>query len=255
MGASTMRTIKPTGKRRIVSLDEAMRRVEGYTLPVKQSEISPMAKVERNPTPEDKCVYHHLKLEESVSPLKGSYYDESLDSLQRNGWDRHLRPGEFLDMIASDMHSPWREGRLKNILTNLTKNDFWLSMSIIRSEDQMCFCKDPEGIYHNGREYEINRDIGASKIIVTKKIYPARDDGWINLVDLPDNLLNFMFGDPQEDLLDWIKRGDSMIRVPTKYGIWPIAHCFGDTFSFYCPVNRSGIGSYGVKVRWENEDN
>jgi len=113
-----MRTIKPTGKRRIVSLDEAMRRVEGY-----EKHIPP-------PSVEKELFAPHedtgsLKIETNTDHMRT--FDESFQLLKEKGFERHMRPWEYAELLHKAEH-----GKLnKNdwiVVGELHKLPGWLSM-------------------------------------------------------------------------------------------------------------------------------
>jgi len=137
-----VKTIKPTGERKLVPLEEAIRRVEGYTPEIE--------------TPEQVAIpngfKHNGNLIERIPLTKDSKehpemtYDKSLERLQKAGFKRHLRPEEYLSVIMNYFNR--KENGMKGLLKlsaeqMLHTESCWLSMACKREGFNVFLYEDP----------------------------------------------------------------------------------------------------------------
>ena len=148
--------IKPLGdgKRKILSLDEAMRQIDDHQPSEPQTP-------QENKTTDEAIVtqpisYLSLEWEPNICDCKpdrneGFTYDESLARLQAAGYERHPQPAELFSLIMAYLEGDFATNPDLHMLAEkiLKRPGCWLSMAMRRSGDTiMCFV-DPKNLRYD----------------------------------------------------------------------------------------------------------
>jgi len=228
-----MRTIKPVGERRIVSLAEAIQRVQNYKLP-------------KSKAPEHSKQFLNGVVEYPISDELYTF-DDNLDLLKREGFERNMSPSEYFS-ILSDYYAD-NELKAEDIVKSmLSQGEQWLSYAIMWDEELHLY-QDPRGIYWAIDEYYLN-----GLEFFKEYTYPLPDFKLFRKT--PEDLLHRQMLDPElvrhiygpKSLSPEIqKNGGPYLRLPPRGRVWPIAVKVAEN-GVFLHANQKQARSRGVKI-------
>ena len=217
---TNQKILKPlsNGKKRILSIAEAM------------------AQIDAHPTPEHPP---YLDLEWEVSaPLRGpeglenfeAYsYNKSLERIREAGYERHPRPQEFLSLLRDHF-----EGKLTGefgldivefFIKLLTRENYagWLNMAWERKDNTLVCYMDPENLrFQHNTGYVI--DGGELKFSYRHdfNILPTDSAHLSNLDESCEGLIKFLYGTTYRGLPEELQK--TRLILPSESGVRPVSH-------------------------------
>jgi len=211
-----MKSIKPTGERRIVSLDEAIRRVEGYVPPEKQPDfkfIPPGFEVD------------NFLIEGGTAPDKLTF-NESLEALKKRGYQRHLRPDEYFKMVA-DKFDENNCAETQEILYQIEHgSSTWLSFALEWDDIAIRCYTDLEfaGFDPKEKVYSVDwknfNSYGSYKFVHSDTISSGK---WMTLKELPREFVELIYPDARWlDEKPFNLQMGPCIMFPSNKKIWPM---------------------------------
>ena len=217
--------IKPLddGKKKILSLDEAMEQLDAYKPKPNNGESSDEI---------DKAIAEinrYIGLQWELGPAKAAAgkvdwvmtYDESLARLRKAGYERHPRPAEVFGLMAAHL-----EGKLADFL-GLAKvaegiDSEWLSLALKTKKDKLICILDPENIkWKNAVQgyYVDDKDLKCTATF-TFDITGLPCETYVAIDLLSDELARLLYGRKYADLPEEMQK--TTIYIPGPGGIWPI---------------------------------
>jgi len=217
-------SIKPKGERRIVSLDEALRRVEGYEKPVLEKAIG-----------EDDTFSGNLFVEAGIRQKKMNFC-KSLARLKDEGYERHLTPHEYFSLLAgsSGLRSLTSKENLENSVGT------WLDAAWRIDLDTLKYYQGPKNMactisgvketdlrygemvqyYTEGGPIECNETVEIDLTNVPK----YNEYRPLMLHELPEKLLYALFKKKLDEIPDELKGPNgAMLVLPPVGELYPIA--------------------------------
>jgi len=247
---TTSKIIKPLGdgKRRILSLDEAMAQIDAHQPPKPQisQEDEKLAEL-----PLDVQLRTYLGVEWEIhSPKikseKGKTtnqkdiftFDGSLARLRAAGYDRHPTPSEYCSLIMDYLDGNLRyKPLLKEIAEDILKGvGEWLSMAMKMMCSRILVCYgDPENLVwdEKKKQYVVNgNDIIHSTYTNSPISIPSEKS--INLAGVDnDELIRFLYGRSFEDFPERVRKGDllGLLTLPPDMALAPV--CCSDPWRLH----------------------
>jgi hypothetical protein len=156
------------------------------------------------------------------------HYQDSLVRLRQKGFNRHLRPLEFFEILLEHFRTGGlgtREDVAKNIMCEDFEEGEWLSLAFRRTGNMLEIALDPENIVWDGKKYVTIGDLRVDRTFVighSNSFYaPVRE--------FKQDLINYLFGAEISELSKYHAR----IFFPPEGEWWPIG----------CGIDNVGRGS------------
>ena len=182
--------IKPLddGKRKILSLDEAMRQIDAHQPPKPQT---PQEDGKPTGTQPETGPFFYLNLEwgPGVTFKVGGelcfFYDTSLDRLKDSGYQRHPRPWEFFGILIDFL-----EKKLVSDVKAVARDIFnssgeWLDFVVTREGDSLICYSGLENIRWNNDESKYVAD-GDTLVFADKRIFDITGIPSVEFVNLSE---------------------------------------------------------------------
>jgi len=245
-----MKSIKPRGERRIVSLDEAMKRAEGY-IPPEKSVKTGMDKINEDLTAKLPLDLRILDIEEGwISHNEHYRFDESLKALKERGYRRHLKPAEIFQLLIQKYHGYLPE-HLSNIADDvMVSGGEWLDAVWYRDGPYLLWYRDaPQVKAENHLEYTFVNPADKDSEADIFEIGSSSSNKGIPLDQFSNDLIKKIYGCNLEDLPVTFRQGDnsSIIFLPKNNTVSPMAR--GTALGRYCIITEIYAASRGCRRR------
>lgn len=221
----------------------------------KSLESSTNKLLDYNPTKESSVTQDYFNYFDIEPNIKYEWFgfDNSLKRLRKSGYERHLYPGEYFELVTGYM-----EERLENKLATIcerllaTRGD-WFSLAVKRENNNLTFYTDPKNLKWDAEackyvtedklEYKIKLEFDASGL---------PPDGWVDLKELDDKLVKFLYNRKFEDLPPKMKDYELKIFFINDKSIWPLARA--DEHKMFCLYTGCTWGrpSRGIRQKLGN---
>jgi len=249
--------IKPKGERRIVSLDEAVRRVRALDGDVEETLVEPKKKSWFSFLNRDKDAWRKINslLFQPEVDTSGTDYFKSESELESEGY-RHMRPDELFSLILVNKEKPFK-GKRKKLFNAITEDSVWLDLFLYSESSESnkyALHKGVTGSFvKKDYGYQAREDFHSEQKIEFELTRRFRNT-WRDIQDFPEGVLEFIFPEGIYDLPRMIKNEEisSLFVVPGfGAGFFPI--CYQPAAKRFCikacrPDDRRPWHiSYGVK--------
>ena len=238
--------IKPVGdaKRKILSLDEAMRQIDAHQPPktpppqdvvIPDKEIIGVTNSVSYISHEWEPLAARVKDGDSQSEVKKLTYDESLARLQAAGYQRHPRPNEIFCLLIDFLEGKFEnKPELKHLGTDVFWNNGWTSMAMERKGKSLICYTDPKNLKWDGFKYIVDGKelefIGPDRFTRTFDVSKVPSETWIDLKlffdagRLDEDLVMFLYCNKRPDELPKSMRERPMrFYLPAPGSIQPVS--------------------------------
>lgn len=171
-------------------------------------------------------------------------FDKSLERLKKEGYERHLRPWEYFNLVTGRL-----EGKLPENLDNLAKEMLngegeWLSLTMKRRGNKLSCYVDPKNLVWDEKKKEYftcgNLEYNYKEEFDIRGVPPRQ---WICLKQFPDEFIKFMYGRRFEDLPKEMQEGDKKAQIYPPYFndiLYPVG--------FYKHSSKFSLVGIGVRI-------
>jgi len=146
------------------------------------------------------------------------YYNESLEMLKKNGYDRHLRPWEALGLIT-EYYSGNLKGKLRKRAKNLIRSwGEWLSIAVERKGNYLICYMDPENITNvNNKGFVPDGNYLDCSAKYKLKIGNLPSKKWLSFESFNDDFCEFFYTRKFEDLPKKVRKRAEIILPPENW--------------------------------------
>ena len=144
------------------------------------------------------------------------YFDQSLERLQQQNYDRHPSPKEACNLVFDGLEGRLTNSSWQHVSEDMQQKPEWVSMAFQRLGKKLIVYKDPEGIVWNGIEYTIKGHLWHSD---QKEFFVTANK--IPLANCPNTFLTFVYGKTFQELPEQAKH-TAVILLPEQGKIMPV---------------------------------
>jgi len=170
---------------------------------------------------------------------RGLYFDESLERLRADGYERHAQPREVFDLIMNNLEGRVSPGSgLANTCADMTKgsssdggnkNTEWLSVAFERRDSlTLAVYIDPKNLVWDGHGYTVKEkylECYEWKDFSLKGLSDyVPHNGWHELKRFPDDFVQFITGRSFDELPEELREGGKRVQlcIPSSNRIIPV---------------------------------
>lgn len=178
-------------------------------------------------------------------------FDESLLRLRLYGYERHIRPWEYFDLVISHLENSLEEKpdcAVKNILQK--NSTCWLSMAIEKKDNTLFCYVDPENLQWDEDKMRYVIDGKLNYTTVSQFYIADMPTGkWVRSKELGEWFTHLVYHRRFEDLPKEMKQehDGTYVYMPLDNSVWPV--CVG-RYNFRYSIDFSPIhtaASLGIR--------
>jgi len=171
-----------------------------------------------------------LKLEKEILGIgtgisrKCLCFEESLQRLSSNGYDRHLRPNEAFELIIAHLKGKIVNPELDSAVEDMLNSGCseWLSMAFERRGDTLICYTDPKNIMYGKDCYVVGENLFLKFSNEEKfSIRGLPELRWVDLGEFSDRMVRHLYSVKFSELPKQMQ--EARVYLPPDETIWPVA--------------------------------
>lgn len=194
----------------------------------------------------EKSLIKHLDIESEIYDERLPF-DKSLERLRNAGYERHLRPWEYFNLMI-DHFNEKPVYKFNNTIKNIFESaDEWFSIAVERKGSNLICYVDPENLIWDIKtdKYVIDGELkySSKKVLDIKGISSSK---LISLDEFDDEFVEYFYSQSFDELPEQIKLGS--VILPLEDFLKPL----GGYFGIIDPGHSIGQASRGVRIKTDS---